>query len=39
MADMTQTDVFDDVLELNENEADHLQRLLEDLTRQNTEPQ
>jgi hypothetical protein len=39
IAGMTQTDVFDDVLELTESETESLQRLLEDLTRQNAESQ
>jgi hypothetical protein len=39
IAGMTQTDVFVDVLQLNESETEHLQQLLEDLTRQNAGPQ
>jgi hypothetical protein len=39
IAGMAQTDVFADVLELNQSETEHLQRLLEDLTQQNAEPQ
>ena len=39
IAGMAQTDVFVDVLQLNESEAEHLQQLLEDLTRQNAGPQ
>ena len=39
IAGMTQTDVFLDVLALNEHEAENLNELLEDLTRQNASPQ
>jgi hypothetical protein len=39
IAGMAQTDVFDDVLELNQSEAEHLQQLLEEMTRQNAERQ
>lgn len=39
IAGMAQTDVFADVLELNQSETEHLQQLLEDLAQQNAEAQ
>jgi hypothetical protein len=39
IAGMTQADVFDDLLQLNESEAENLKRLVEDMTQKSAGPQ
>jgi len=39
VAGMAQTDVFDDLLQLNESETENLRRLVEDMTRNGERPQ